>query len=623
MRTGDGHIIRKCLDGDAEAFGFLVDKYKSSLYAFIYARVGDFHDAEDLTQEVFLNAYEKLGTLKRWDNFFAWLYSIAANRCKNYWRSQSRRPDTEYVEDQDVVRLDLPSLEAYQKGLRYEALHDALASLSETHRQVLTLYYLGGMKSKEIAQFLGTSPETINMRLSRARSQLKEEMITMMTTTFAGQRLQPAFTFRVVEMIKGTKIQIAPTKTSLPWGISITGVLIVAFLSLTIPHSPIYPIGELIGSALPSETKVADVGVIPVDTVKVTEITILTSEKGDGDFGQAPKPDPMNAFAPAGQQEKWRKRTDMPTPRADLSISVVDGKIYAIGGWTLVGVEQVSISTVEMYDPATNTWTRKADVPTPRCCFSTSVVNGKIYAIGGATDLLNPFPTVEVYDPVTDTWTQGADMPTPRTAFSTSVVNGKIYAIGGTPNLHASLSIVEEYDPATDTWTKKANMPTPRWSLFTSVVNGKIYAIGGGRPDLFVAFPIVEKYDPSTDTWTKKADMPTARWAFSTSVVNERIYGIGGTPDLDVALPTVEVYQPAMDTWTQEVGMLTPRFGHRSGVVTGKIYTIGGATSLNNITVLSTVEEFDPEFTPESTPSWENVTDLIEKASNGSAQKGL
>ncbi len=218
MHTGDGHIIRKCLGGDAEAFDFLVDKYKSSLYAFVYAKVGNFHDAEDLTQEVFLNAYEKLGTLKRWDNFFAWLYSIASNRCKNFWRSRSRRPDTEYVEDQDTACLERPSLDAYQEDLRYEVLHDALASLPETHRQVLTLYYLGGMRSKEIAQFLGTSPDTINMRLSRARSQIKEEMIIMMTTTFAQQRLQPAFTLRVIEMIKGTKIQTAPTKTSLPWG---------------------------------------------------------------------------------------------------------------------------------------------------------------------------------------------------------------------------------------------------------------------------------------------------------------------------------------------------------------------------------------------------------------------
>ena len=71
MRTEDGHIIQKCLSGEPEAFGFLMDRYKASVYAFVYAKVGNFHDAEDLTQEMFLNAYRKLSTLRRWDTFYA------------------------------------------------------------------------------------------------------------------------------------------------------------------------------------------------------------------------------------------------------------------------------------------------------------------------------------------------------------------------------------------------------------------------------------------------------------------------------------------------------------------------------------------------------------------------
>lgn len=72
-------------------------------------------------------------------------------------------------------------------------------------------------------------------------------------------------------------------------------------------------------------------------------------------------------------------------------------------------------------------------------------------------------------------WTQQTDMPTVRSWVSTSVVDGKIYAIGGAGGLRK----VEEYDPATDTWTKKADMPTGRVFVATSVVDGKIYAIGG------------------------------------------------------------------------------------------------------------------------------------------------
>jgi len=147
--------------------------------------------------------------------------------------------------------------------------------------------------------------------------------------------------------------------------------------------------------------------------------------------------------------------------------------------WILVLV-MTSLS-LAIEDP----WTMKADMPTARMYLSTSVVNGKIYAIGGASRAqpAEVISTVEEYDPVTDDWTTKSFMPTPRWGFSTSTVDGKIYAIGGAEGHAGSPSkTVEEYDPATDTWTTKSPMPTARWGLSTSVVNGKIYAIGGGIP---------------------------------------------------------------------------------------------------------------------------------------------
>ena len=101
MRTEDGYIINKCLDGNSAAFGFLVDKYKAAVYAFAYAELRNFHDAEDITQEAFVKAYQKLNTLRRWDNFLAWLYSITSNLCKMFIRGRSRRPDREFIEDQE------------------------------------------------------------------------------------------------------------------------------------------------------------------------------------------------------------------------------------------------------------------------------------------------------------------------------------------------------------------------------------------------------------------------------------------------------------------------------------------------------------------------------------------
>jgi hypothetical protein len=105
------------------------------------------------------------------------------------------------------------------------------------------------------------------------------------------------------------------------------------------------------------------------------------------------------------------------------------------------------LSTTEVYDPATDTWTRKADMPTPRTFLSTSAVNGKIYAIGGCSVFETAFATVEEYDPATDKWTEKADMPTARGILSTSVVRGKIYAVGGSTAANVPLATVEEYTP--------------------------------------------------------------------------------------------------------------------------------------------------------------------------------
>ena len=148
----------------------------------------------------------------------------------------------------------------------------------------------------------------------------------------------------------------------------------------------------------------------------------------------------------------------MSTARAGLGVSVVNDKIYAIGG-VLAG----TTSFVEEYDPATDTWTRKADMPANRNFLTTSVVNGKIYAIGGSVETDGPFfSTVEAYDPATDTWTRRTDLPEPRYLHTAGVVKGKIYIIAGSPRNRTASNAVFEYDPETDTWIRKADAPTVR-----------------------------------------------------------------------------------------------------------------------------------------------------------------
>ena len=587
MRTEDGYFINKCLNGDSEAFGFLVDRYKESVFAIAYSKLGNFHDAEDATQEVFAKAYSKLRTLRRWESFRVWLYIMTLNYCKMLLRSRSHRPDREFIEDQNMIAIHEPSVESDGNSQMNDSLHEALSKLPEIYRQVIILHYLGEMSTGEVAEFIGVSPGAVRMRLNRARIELREGILAMMSRTFEENKLQAGFTFQMLELVKRIKINANPMSriTGLSWGISSTTWLLIAILgfalNLSLPK-PVIDLAQVMPEDMPT-LRPSEI-FIPVDVMKTSELSATSTKKDDTKDNQK-----SFALAPFAEGGKWERKADMPTARYSLSTSAVNGKIYAIGG----SPDALRmISTVEEYDPIADIWAKKADMPTARYCLSTSTVNGKIYAIGGYNNGVY-YATVEEYDPETDTWTKKANMSTAKMAVSTSVVDGKIYAIGGNDRNNI-FSTVEEYDPVTDKWIKKANMPTARYQLSTCAVVGKIYAFGGKGWAGFAS--IVEEYDQVTDTWTKKADMQTARDGFSTNTVNGKMYAIGGRTEVG-CLSILEEYDPVADTWTKKADMPTARYGISTSLIDGKIYVIGGATANWN-PIYSTVEEYTPEGWP-------------------------
>ncbi|MFC1794272.1 kelch repeat-containing protein [Planctomycetota bacterium] len=284
---------------------------------------------------------------------------------------------------------------------------------------------------------------------------------------------------------------------------------------------------------------------------------------------------PSMSFAAAG----WTMKASMSTPRLGFSSSVVDGKIYAIGG-KVTALSNTGVSTVEEYDPATNQWTAKANMPTGRKYLSTSTVGGKIYAIGGGNKQ-GAIRIVEEYDPVTDTWIRKADMPTPMYEPDTAVVDGKIYAISG--------SVVAIYDPIADIWTRGTDRPTSARSGPISAVEGKIYSIGGTTESNYQTVSTVEEYDPTSDIWTTKTDMLSPRTDFSTTAVNGKIYAIGGNSTYNAGannaynpLSNVDVYDPTTDTWQEDSPLAIPRMSLSACVVGSTIYAMGGFQARGN-----------------------------------------
>ncbi|MEA4848951.1 MAG: kelch repeat-containing protein [Clostridiaceae bacterium] len=142
-------------------------------------------------------------------------------------------------------------------------------------------------------------------------------------------------------------------------------------------------------------------------------------------------------------QNSWTTLASMQTTRADFETEVINGNIYAIGG-----SNGNYLSSVERYDPTANTWTTLASMSTARKNLQTEVVNGRIYALGGGCFVNNVFTchsSVELYDPSTNTWSTQPSMSVGRSNLQTEVINGRIYAIGGRDKSESYLGSAEVF----------------------------------------------------------------------------------------------------------------------------------------------------------------------------------
>jgi N-acetylneuraminic acid mutarotase len=168
----------------------------------------------------------------------------------------------------------------------------------------------------------------------------------------------------------------------------------------------------------------------------------------------------------------WTFKADMLSLRFGAAAGVIDGIIYNVGG-------NHYESNCEAYNPTTDEWTPKAPIPETYGGIIVAPYGGLLYAFGGGFD--TTFSTTYAFDPDSNKWTKKTNMPTARGwSHPAPVVDGKIYVLGGYTKCYGEvLSDVEVYDPVYNSWTKLPDMPFKRALFATAVVNGKIYIIGG------------------------------------------------------------------------------------------------------------------------------------------------
>ena len=219
----DVQLIHSVLSGDEEAFTALVRKYQKSVHALAWRKVRDFHIAEEIAQDTFLQAYKNLATLRNPNQFAGWLYVIANRLCLK-WLQKKKSP-IQLLENTSVVEIEESSYNRYvseQREMeaaerRHEIVEELLEKLPESERTVVTLYYLGEMTAKEIGNFLGVSVNTIKSRLRRARERLQAEE-HLISETLGSVQLPTNFIERIMQQvadIKPTPPQVG--KPLLPW----------------------------------------------------------------------------------------------------------------------------------------------------------------------------------------------------------------------------------------------------------------------------------------------------------------------------------------------------------------------------------------------------------------------
>ncbi len=171
-------LVGRTISGDVDAYGQLVERYQQRIFNLIGRMVGRREVVEDIAQEVFIKAYRKLGTFRGESSFYTWLYTIALNTCRNYFRSRERLVKTVDIEySAEAMEKSQPSQraeEVVERMQRAALVHQALDRLPPDQRQVVVMCDLEGLGYQEIADYLKIPIGTVRSRIFRARMNLKD-----------------------------------------------------------------------------------------------------------------------------------------------------------------------------------------------------------------------------------------------------------------------------------------------------------------------------------------------------------------------------------------------------------------------------------------------------------------
>ncbi len=307
MKNDDVEMIQNILDGDQNAFANLVRKYQKPIHALAWRKVGDFHIAEEITQDTFLKVYQKLATLEDPRCFGGWLYRIAARQCNAWLRK--KRIQMQSLDDTDNHLLEKMTYSSYiaeekrqaSVAAQRDVVHKLLARLQESERTVVTLHYFGEMTCEEISRFLGVSASTVKSRLRRARLRLKRAE-PMIREALEGFHVSSNLIDNIMKEIPHIKPD-TPTggKPFIPWTIALsTVVLVMAMLGIGTQLLSHYQQPFNIDAQSDMMVEILDVPIVLDITskpnVRTQQVQSMTPSQGNGFDLNAAHSEPIPRF---------------------------------------------------------------------------------------------------------------------------------------------------------------------------------------------------------------------------------------------------------------------------------------------------------------------------------------
>jgi RNA polymerase sigma-70 factor (ECF subfamily) len=168
----DNELVYEVIHGSISSFEVLIDRYQKTIFNMMYRMVGDFETAKDLTQDVFVKAFEKMGRFDFKFRFFSWIYRIAVNEAINWNR---KKMPTDRLEKVDPLLAEMPA--SNDKEQRCNLLHGELRKLDSEYRVLVLLKYYCGLSYDEIAETTNIPVKKVRSRLFIAREQLRKGLV--------------------------------------------------------------------------------------------------------------------------------------------------------------------------------------------------------------------------------------------------------------------------------------------------------------------------------------------------------------------------------------------------------------------------------------------------------------